>query len=283
MNDAGIERAVLISSAHTIGGPAGSQLSSAGEYRRVRQENDWAAAEVAKHPDRLVGFCSINPLRDWAVAEMIRCSTAPGILGIKMHFFTSQVDVLNPNHVDKLKRVVREANARGIPLLIHSLHRPGEFGRPHARVFLEQILPEVPDVPIQLAHLAVSYDNVEGADAALAVFAEAITAGDPRTHNLYFDTSAMPHPASTPEEIAAITGRLRQIGMNRILFGSDGVPDFPRASVAWADFKWRMPLTDDELRVIATNVAPYMRRRNLSADSLLSQKLLVALSEAPSS
>ena len=46
----------------------------------------------------------------------------------------------------------------------------------------------------------------------------------------------------------------------RILFGSD-LPFLPLepAAQAWADFRQQMPLSDDELRVIAGNVAPYAR------------------------
>jgi hypothetical protein len=30
-------------------------------------ENDWTSAQVAKYPHRLIGFCSVNPLRPYAV------------------------------------------------------------------------------------------------------------------------------------------------------------------------------------------------------------------------
>lgn len=257
MNDAGIERAVVISSAHTIGSPLGPPLSPATEYERVGEENDWAAAQVARHPNRLVGFCGVNALRDWAIEEMRRCSAALGVKGIKLHFFTSQIDLLNPDHVAKLKRVFGEANALKMPLLVHAFYR-STHGRQHAEVMLQQLLAVAPDVPIQIAHLALSYDNEEGVDAALGVFADAIANQDPRTRNLYFDMSIQPHPASSNDEITAITKRLRQIGMDRILFGSDG-PDFPRPALAWADFKWRMSLTDEELSTIANNVTSYLR------------------------
>jgi predicted TIM-barrel fold metal-dependent hydrolase len=30
-------------------------------------ENHWTSAQVAKYPHRLIGFCSVNPLRPYAV------------------------------------------------------------------------------------------------------------------------------------------------------------------------------------------------------------------------
>ena len=261
MDDAGIGRAALISSAHTFGSPLGPLLPPEEEYARVRAENDYAASQVARFPERLFGFCAVNPLRDWAEREIERCAAKPEFVGIKLHFFTAQVDLTNAAHVERLRAVFRAANARDLALLVHILHRPTVFGAGHARIFLEEVLGAAPDVPVQLAHLSLSYDNEGGADAAIGIFADAITARDPRTRNLYFDTSASIYEATSPEEAALIIRRIRQIGTERILFGSDSGPGFPRASVAWADLRWRLALTDDELRAIADNVAPYMVRR----------------------
>ena len=53
---------------------------------------------------------------------------------------------------------------------------------------------------------------------------------------------------------------MRTIGLDRILFGSD-LPLFPleQAGREWARFRQFTPLTNDQLRVIANNVAPYAR------------------------
>lgn len=52
---------------------------------------------------------------------------------------------------------------------------------------------------------------------------------------------------------------MRQIGVQRILYGSDAASNplaYPKAG--WAAFQ-RLPLTNEELGVIANNIAPYMR------------------------
>ena len=53
--------------------------------------------------------------------------------------------------------------------------------------------------------------------------------------------------------------RLRQIGIDKILYGSDAAtPGNLRPAEAWQAFR-KLPLTDAEFAKIATNVAPYMR------------------------
>jgi predicted TIM-barrel fold metal-dependent hydrolase len=61
-----------------------------------------------------------------------------------------------------------------------------------------------------------------------------------------------------PEQMQEIVARMRQIGMNRLLWGSDA----PMAE-AWDGFGKHVPLTDRELRAIADNVAPYLQNRKL--------------------
>jgi hypothetical protein len=53
---------------------------------------------------------------------------------------------------------------------------------------------------------------------------------------------------------------LRQIGVGRILYGSDG-PFFgnDQPAEAWGTFRREMPLTGDEFKAIANNIAPYVR------------------------
>ena len=53
--------------------------------------------------------------------------------------------------------------------------------------------------------------------------------------------------------------RVRQLGVRRVLYGSDAAsaPN-PPPREGWAAFR-KVPLTEDEFRTIAANVAPYMR------------------------
>lgn len=257
MDETGIQRAAVLSVAYFF---ASRRKWPGDEYANVRAENDWVAAQVARYPDRLVAFCGVSPLRDYAVQEIRRCASELRMKGLKLHFRSSRVDVLNPEHVEKVRRVFRAANELGLAIVVHSEARP--YGREQAEVFLKEILPAAPDVVVQIGHL---WGGNEYNPAALAVFADAVAAADPRTKNLYFDLTEVETAAaitSDPAEtMRAIAQRLRQIGLKRILYGSDAAAtaDAPPTALRWARLRHKLPLTNEELKVIADNVAPYMR------------------------
>src|SRR4051812_12373495 len=55
LDAAGINRAVVLSVAYSFANPNKAPIPD--EYAHVRAENDWTSQQVAKYPDRLVGFC----------------------------------------------------------------------------------------------------------------------------------------------------------------------------------------------------------------------------------
>ncbi len=57
LDAAGIKRAVLLSTAFSYGRPGREPEN---EYAKVKEENDWLAAQAALVPKRLVAFCSIK-------------------------------------------------------------------------------------------------------------------------------------------------------------------------------------------------------------------------------
>jgi hypothetical protein len=114
---------------------------------------------------------------------------------------------------------------------------------------------QIPDVPVQIAHLAGWGGYGPETDRALAVFADAIAAGDRRTTNLYFDISAVVSRGLSTDAKQLIVRRIRQIGVRRILFAVDGVEP-PLA--AWGNVM-TLPLEPAELRTMAANLAPYFR------------------------
>jgi predicted TIM-barrel fold metal-dependent hydrolase len=92
------------------------------------------------------------------------------------------------------------------------------------------------------------------------VFADAVAKGDPRTTLLYFDVTGVAlTPKMTPEEAALFVRRIRQLGVQRILYGTDAAAGGnPPPREAWAAFR-KLGLTDDEIRTIAANAPPYMK------------------------
>ncbi|HEX6385462.1 MAG TPA: amidohydrolase family protein [Anaerolineae bacterium] len=262
LDSAGIRRALVLSVAYMVGSPA---RTVADEYSRVRAENDWTGAQAAQYPDRLRAFCGFNPLKAYALDELARCASNPDLRhGIKLHFGNSDVQLDNPAHVEQLRRVFRAANEQRMAIVVHLrafISRKRPYGAAQARVFLEQLLPLVPDIPVQVAHLAGTgpgYDDPP-ADSAMAVLAEAVEQIDPRTTQLWFDVATVADPNISPANAALVARRIRQVGVERVLYGSDAATGdnlWPREG--WAAFR-QLPLKEEEFARIAINVAPYLR------------------------
>ena len=259
---AGIHRAVVLSVAYQFGNP--NRPPIADEYAKVRAENDWTSEQVARFPSRLIGFCGINPLRDYALDELSRCAKDPHLhSGLKLHFGNSDVDLDNPQHVARLREVFRAANGYRMAVVIHmrpsvTMKRP--YGARQAHRFLDEVVPAAPNVTIQIAHLAGAggYDD-PAIDQALAVFVDAIARNDGRMSRVYFDASGVTGLGHWEEKTELVATRIRQLGVSRVLYGSDGAAgENLRPREAWAAFR-RLPLSEDEFRIIEANVAPYMR------------------------
>ncbi len=74
-DEGGIRKAAVLSLAYMYGNPNRPPVEQ--EYDAVTAENDWTSAQAAKYPDRLVAFCSINPLKAYALDEIARCGRDP--------------------------------------------------------------------------------------------------------------------------------------------------------------------------------------------------------------
>jgi predicted TIM-barrel fold metal-dependent hydrolase len=265
LDAAGIQKAVILGTAYLYGSPS---RNFPDEYARVRAENDWDAQQASQYPGRLIAFCGFNPLKDYAIDELERCAKDPRLnRGIKMHFGNSAVQLENPQHLERLARVFRAANAHHMAMVIHmraSLSRKLPYGPRQAQIFLDELLPLAPDVVVQIAHLAGTgpgYDDPP-ADSVMAVLADAVQRGDPRTRNLWFDVATSVDSATTPAQAALVVKRIRQVGTKRILYGSDAaVAGNPKPKQLWAAFR-RIPLTEEEFAQIARNVAPYFTEKS---------------------
>jgi predicted TIM-barrel fold metal-dependent hydrolase len=253
LDAAGIRRAVLLSNAYRIGSPFLS-VTLPDEYARVIAENDWTAREAAKYPRRLIAFCSFNPLKEYALWELSRCAVDPRFgRGIKLHFGNSDVNLDDPVDLAMVRRVFRAANAARLALVIHM--RPAG-----ARVFLDQLLPAAPDIVVQVAHLAGGggWALEPAAEPALILFADEFVRAEPRVRKLYFDVAGITGGADSAARAPAIALRLRAIGTQHLLYGSDGGdPTDPPPKAALEAFR-RLPLTPAELRAIERNTAPYL-------------------------
>jgi predicted TIM-barrel fold metal-dependent hydrolase len=261
LDEAGIRRAVVLSLGYQYGNPNKPPVPD--EYSAAKVENDWTAAQIAPFADRLRGFCGVNPLKPYAIEEIARCAQIPQLrFGLKLHFGNSDVDLTNAEHVKTLQRVFAAANERRMAIVVHmhsSVTAKRPYGAQSARAFLNDVLPSAPDVAVQIAHLAGSggYDD-PATDEALAVFVEAIANHDPRMKHVSFDASGVIGVGKPSDKLDLIARRIRQIGLDRVFYGSDGaLPPAYTPKKAWQAFE-QLPLSDAEFTTIANNRAPYM-------------------------
>jgi predicted TIM-barrel fold metal-dependent hydrolase len=254
----------VLSIAYAWGSAGLASGGDAEEYARVRAENDWTAAQAGRYPGRLVSFCSVNPLKEYAILEIDRCAATLGLrAGLKLHFANSGVDLRESDHVRRLEQVFRTANAHRMAIVAHVWtgdDRVGvPFGQGPAETFVNEILPEAPDVTVQIAHLGGSGPRLDpGTMAGMIVLSEA--ARNARMHHLYFDMTTNVMARSSEDDAAFMAARIRQIGVERILYGSDmAIQGNPAARESWAMFRMKTRLTAQEFDGIAANIAPYLR------------------------
>lgn len=267
LDKAGIRRAAIFSVAYMYGRP--SRVIE-DEYAKVKAENDWTAAQAAKYPERLRAFCAFNPLKNYAMHELERCAADEHLRhGLKFHFGNSDIQLENPAHLARLKEIFRAANRHRMAIAVHlrasiSLKRP--YGTAQATLFLNELMPLASDIVVQVAHLAGAGPGYEDppANEVMRVFAEAAARGDRHARRIWFDVASIATPSMSPAHAREMVQRIRQVGVDRILFGSDAVtPSNMAPREAWAAFR-ALPLTDQEFGAIATNIAPYLRQSPLA-------------------
>ena len=131
------------------------------------------------------------------------------------------MDLTNADHVKTLQQVFAAANERRMAIVVHlrsSVTAKRPYGARSALAFLNDVLPLVPDVPVQIAHLAGSggFDD-PAIDEALGVFVDAIANRDPRMKNGYFGVSGVIGVEKPTAKLDLIARRIREIGVDRVL------------------------------------------------------------------
>ena len=176
---------------------------------RSRRRTTGPARRWRGIPDRLVAFCSVNPLKDYALEEIARCGRDPRLsAGLKLHFGNSDVNLTDP--------AARRAGcatsspwptAKAWP----SSSTPARRSRSsaptapaHARAFLSTLLPNRRPTCRSRSRTwreSGGYDEA-GVDDAVGVFVDAIAAKDPRMARVWFDVSGI--------ALASANGRVRR-------------------------------------------------------------------------
>lgn len=239
LDEANVDRAVVLSAGY-FGLPDDSNMAP---------ENDTVAAEIAKYPDRLIGFCGINPLYDTAVAEVDRCLALPGMKGVKLHLEASGIDTTNADHVAALSAVFDRVEEHDAPVLMHV---SDPFGLPlvgEGLANVAQILEAHPSTRVVHAHCAGNVD-----DQSIELWMR--VGGSGYRDNAFVDVSACldyfsDAPMATRE---LMVWRFRNWGIDRVLFGSDyfeyGEDESPKEAL---ETLAQYPFTAEEMQTILDN------------------------------
>jgi predicted TIM-barrel fold metal-dependent hydrolase len=258
LDAAGIDKAVVLSVGYSF---ADERKKLADPDRLTREENDWTAVQIAASGGRLIGFCSANPLRPVALDELKRCLALRGMKGIKLHFGNSGVSLREPAHAARLVEVFTLAESLGAPVLVHMRARGGtNYGAEDARLFLDRLVPAAPSIEIVVAHLGGAGPGYPPqADEVMSVFGAAAERRDARMRNIYFDVATVVTAETAAEEAAMVAKRIRQVGIQKILYGSDLSPPGGSVRSGWEIFRNRVPLTAPEFQTIADNLTRFAR------------------------
>ncbi|MCL0087322.1 amidohydrolase family protein [Dehalococcoidia bacterium] len=168
--------------------------------------NDYIMESISRYPDRLIGFCSLQPKSREAVSEIERCARG-GIRGIgELMPHMQGFDLGDKALVSPVVEAVQEHN---MIVLTHSSEPIGHIYPGKGDVLPETLyrfITNFPDLPIVCAHWG-------GGLPFYALMPEVARA----LQNVFFDTAASPFLYRY--EIFPCVAEL--IGEDRILFGSD--------------------------------------------------------------
>jgi predicted TIM-barrel fold metal-dependent hydrolase len=258
LDAAGIEKAVVLSVGYSF---ADERKKLEDPDRLTREENDWTSAQVAKHPSRLIGFCSANLLREVAITEIERCLGLPAMTGIKLHFGNNGITLRDAAHLTRVQQLFTLAQRHKAPVLVHMRARGGtNYGAEDAQIFLGKVVTLAPDIEIVIAHLGASSPGYHAQnDEVMAVFAAAAERNDPRMRNVYIDVSANISEEVPAADAELAVKRMRQLGLGKVLYGSD--LSVPGGTIAkgWEIFRTKLPLTAEELQQIMNNRTTFVR------------------------
>ena len=171
------------------------------------ETNDYILEAISRYPERLIGFCAIQPLAlDEAVEELLRCIRG-GVKGIG----ELRSDVQGFDLADKtvMSDIAQVAVEHGLIILTHASEPVGHSYSGKGTItpdILYRFIQEFPDLRLVCAHWGGGLPFY----ALMPEVARALT-------NVYFDTAASPflyHDRIFKHAIEIIGG-------DRILFGSD--------------------------------------------------------------
>jgi predicted TIM-barrel fold metal-dependent hydrolase len=166
--------------------------------------DDAVASYVAQHPDRMIGFLSVDPTQPGWQDELIAGHRDLKMKGIKLLPMYAGFDPNSPS----LDYLWEYATKHGLPVLLHTGttfidKAPLEYTKPH---LIDNVARRFPDVKIIMAHLSHPYEG----ECAVVI----------RKHaNVYADCSALHY---RPFQLYHSLMLVQEYGVwDKVLFGTD--------------------------------------------------------------
>ena len=169
----------------------------------VYSSNEYVAALCRQFPDRLIGFASVNPLRDDAVEVIEQAVTQMGLKGLKFH---PPLQNFYPND-ERVFPVYRKAQELNVPVVFHVGTTPfGALAKLDQAnpLLLDSVACAFPGLRIMLTHLGTLWHN------------EAFMVTE-KNRNVFIDTAAYVY------EIKALLNNnlIERVGADKFIFGTD--------------------------------------------------------------
>jgi predicted TIM-barrel fold metal-dependent hydrolase len=181
MNRAGVDKAVVFPFPELTGS--------------ISENNDYIFEAIKKYPDRLIGFCHINPWqRDQALEELDRCFNKLKLKGLKLHPSINHFPINAHSLTDQ---IFEKCAKYRVPIISHGqgdspFCTPAQFG---------DMADTFPDVQLIMAHMGY-WQNTE--DAIFQI---------KKHDNLFADTTVVAN--------LDLIRKAVEIAGEKLLFGTD--------------------------------------------------------------
>lgn len=184
----------------------------------VYSSNEYVADLCRKHPDRFIGFASVNPLRKDAVKIIESAVDKLGLKGIKFH---PPLQNFYPND-KRVFPVYEKASQLEVPVVFHIGTTPfASLARLDTAypILIDEVACAFPDLRIMLTHLGTLWHN------------EAFMVAE-KNPNVFIDTSAYVY------EIKDLLTKeiIQRVGEDKFIFGTDYPMPFGGKSHRMKDF-----------------------------------------------
>ncbi|QQS42895.1 MAG: amidohydrolase family protein [Acidobacteriota bacterium] len=255
-----VKKAFALSMAYLYGSEwfGALKFSPEKELEAVRRENDFVAGIVKSNPKKLVGFCSANPAKDYALNEFKRCTAKPEMEGVKLHLLNSMVSVGSEEHMARLRALFAWAEKERVPMMIHLNAYDPAGPSEMANAFAKE-LAGYPDLEVYIAHLGGSGGYSDRGRKILRAFVERLKKDEAfAAMDLRFEISAVvltevseEVEPPTDDQLKLLAEDLSELGLERIVFGTDH-PSFS-ADAYRKTLREKLPLKEAEIEKILAN------------------------------